>query len=52
MRTNNTPFTDICELITTTETIDADGYPSATEEGRQVFCSVCNGVVRSEFYEA
>lgn len=51
-RANNTPFMDICNLISVEDSKDSDGYPIATETAREVFCSVCDGVVRSEFYEA
>ena len=52
MRSNNAPFTDVCSLIAVTTEQDSDGYESTTETSREVFCSVCDGVVRSEFYEA
>jgi len=52
MRTNKTPFTDVCTLITATVTTDADGFETKTLTSRNVFCNVVNGVVRSEFYEA
>ena len=52
MRTNNTPFTDVCKLIAVSTTEDDDGYSTQTETEREIFCSVCDGVTRSEFYEA
>lgn len=52
MRSNNTPFSDVCDLISVTATEDADGYETFVEAKTQVFCSVNQGVVRSEFYEA
>lgn len=52
MKSNRTPFSDVCELVATAKTKDADGYDVITETKTQVFCSVNIGVVRSEFYEA
>lgn len=52
MRSNNTPFADVCSLISTVATKDADGYDTVTETFRDVFCSISDGVVRSEYYEA
>jgi hypothetical protein len=52
MKSNRTPFSDVCNLITVTATLDADGYETKSEAKVQVFCSVNVGVVRSEFYEA
>ena len=52
MRSNRIPFTDVCNIIKETSTEDSDGYPSIVETKREVFCSVCDGVSRSEFYEA
>lgn len=52
MKSNRTPFSDVCELVTITTTKDSDGYDVNTETKTQVFCSVNIGVVRSEFYEA
>lgn len=53
MRTNNTPFTDLCVLIGDAETTGADGYTDSTAESRrEIFCSVQDGVNRAEFYEA
>lgn len=53
MRTNNTPFTDICTLIAQERQNGGDGYTDAVvERVREVFCSICDGVTRGEFYEA
>lgn len=52
MKSNRTPFSDVCELVATTKGTDADGYVTITETKTQVFCSVNTGVVRSEFYAA
>ena len=53
MKSNKTPFSDICELVTMCAVEDAEGYENnSTETKTQVFCSVNAGVVRSEFYEA
>lgn len=52
MRTNKTPFTDVCELITMSKITDDDGYDTITETKSEVFCSVRNGVVRDEYYKA
>ena len=53
MRTNITPFTDLCVLIGDAETTGADGYTDETAPARrEIFCSVQDGVNRAEFYEA
>lgn len=52
MRTNKTPFSDVCELITFERVEDADGYETETEVKTEVFCSVTKGVTRNEFYKA
>jgi hypothetical protein len=52
MRSNNTPFTDICTLIGIEKSHDADGYAVDIEKKSEVFCSVADGATRSEFYEA
>jgi hypothetical protein len=52
MKSNRTPFSDVCELVVVTISKDADGYDVNTETKAQVFCSVNTGAVRSEFYEA
>lgn len=52
MRSNKTPFTDIVELINASKTVDVDGYETETLTYKQVYCSVIDGVTRSEFYEA
>lgn len=51
-RTNRTPFADVCSLISVTDAADVEGYKTSTETVSEVFCSICNGVVRSEWYEA
>lgn len=54
VKSNATPMSDICLLISTSAEKDADGYsagrPESTE--REVWCSFYEGTVRSEFYEA
>lgn len=50
--TREQPTTDVCSLITVTTTETANGYETAAETASEVFCSVCDGVTRSEFYEA
>ena len=53
MKTNHTPFTDVCRLITVTESHDENGYTAAREEsGEEIFCSISSGTIISEFYEA
>ena len=53
MKSNRTPFTDICQLIAVEAQRDKDGYEQDPKESEtEVFCSVNAGVVRSEFYEA
>ncbi len=52
-QTNKTPFTDLCTLVSRTDTRGSDGYTDTeTPEPREVVCSVNQGVVRQEFYEA
>ena len=52
MRSNRAPFTDICTLIALEISKDEDGYDRINEIKREIFCSVSDGVSRSEFYEA
>lgn len=52
MRSNRAPFTDLCTLIALEISKDEDGYDSIDEIKREIFCSVSDGVSRSEFYEA
>jgi len=53
MRTNRTPFTDVCELVKRTPTRDSDGYETSVVETKtEVFCSIIGGVARTEMYEA
>lgn len=52
LKTNNTPFTDVAQLIAVTETKDASNYTVKTETAREVFCSFSEGVNRSEYYES
>lgn len=54
MKTNKTPFTDVCKLVSYQTTKDSEGYetglPLPTE--KEIFCSFFEGVNRTEFYEA
>lgn len=52
MKSNRTPFSDVCDLVVTSADNDPEGYETTTETKTQVFCSVNSGVVRSEFYAA
>lgn len=52
MKTNNVPFFDECLLIKVIETDDSDGYETKSEERVEVYCSISDGVTRSEMYEA
>jgi hypothetical protein len=52
MRTNNTPFSDVCSLIALEKVYDASGHYTTSETAREVFCSISDGVVRTEYYEA
>lgn len=52
MRSNNPPMTDICTLIREVKTPDTTRHYKTSDSGREVFCSVSDGVVRSEFYDA
>jgi len=52
MRTNRTPFTDVCKLVNASKTVDADGYETETLTYNEVCCSIMDGVARTEFYEA
>jgi len=50
---NRTPMTDVAELIRTEIAADSEGVETTTETGRrQIFCTVSQGVVRAEYYEA
>ena len=46
MKSNRTPFTDLCKLIAVKKTYETEDVPT------EVFCSVSQGVGRTEFYEA
>ena len=52
VKSNATPMSDICLLISTSAETDADGYGANVESSREVWCSFYEGTVRSEFYEA
>ena len=52
MRSNKTPFTDLCTLIALEISKDEDGYDTTNKIKREVFCSVSDGVNRAEYYEA
>lgn len=53
MKTNRTPFTDVCKLLRIVESRDENGYVSQSEElGEEIFCSISQGTIISEFYEA
>lgn len=52
MKTNRTPFTDECKLITQVKTPDGKGHYTTTETETELLCSVSAGVARMEFYEA
>lgn len=53
MKTNNTPFMDVCVLLLDEIVKNADGYVDdvVTTES-EVFCSIADGCSRAEFYEA
>lgn len=52
MRSNRTPFTDLCTLIALEISKDEEGYDTTNEIRREIFCSVSDGVNRAEYYEA
>lgn len=52
MKSNKTPFADVCSLIAVTEISDSSKHYTTEETATEVFCSVSVGVTRSEFYEA
>lgn len=54
MKTNRTPFTDVCELISSAPAKDSEGYNTSlpAPTSREVFCSFSEGVNRAEYYEA
>lgn len=52
MRSNRTPFADVCRLITVIKIPDASRHYTTEETAAEVFCSVSKGVARGEFYEA
>ena len=52
MKSNRTPFTDVCSLITVTKISDNSKHYATEETATEVFCSVSKGVARAEFYEA
>ncbi len=50
--TNRLPWAEDLALIRRTVTKDAEGYETATETVREVFCCFEDGVSRGEFYES
>lgn len=53
MKSNRTPFTDVCRLMTVKESADADGYVAERYvRGDEIFCSFSRGSIISEYYEA
>lgn len=50
--TNRTPWTDVCELISTVSVSDTEGYETTTETAREIFCTFSQGASRAEYYEA
>lgn len=52
MRSNKPPMTDVCVLLQSMKTYDGGRHYSTEDTGREIFCSVCDGVTRSEFYDA
>lgn len=52
MRTNRISFTDVATLVSVMVVKDSAGYDVTTETRTDVFCSICNGVTHSEYYEA
>ena len=52
MKSNRTPFTDLCKLIAVKKTYDDANHYETEDVPTEVFCSVSQGVGRTEFYEA
>lgn len=52
MKSNRTPFTDVCSLIAVTQIADSSKHYTTEDTATEVFCSISKGVARSEFYEA
>lgn len=52
MRSNKAPMTDVCTLIQSTKKYDSSRHYTEDDKGREIFCSVCDGVNRAEFYDA
>jgi hypothetical protein len=52
-KSNRTPMTDRCKLVSYAAVPDADGYDaSRTPSKREIFCGFAEGVSRAEYYEA
>lgn len=43
---------DVCDLVSTVETKDAQGYETIVETKKTVFCNWSEGVSQNEFYQA
>lgn len=52
LRTNRTPFTDLCVLIGERKIYDTGRHYTTEESRTELLCSVTKGVSRSEYYEA
>lgn len=52
MKSNRTPFADVCNLIAVTQITDNTKHYNTEDTATEVFCSVSKGVARAEFYEA
>lgn len=52
MKSNRTPFTDLCKLIAVKKTYDDANHYETEDVPTEVLCSVSQGVGRTEFYEA
>lgn len=52
MKSNRTPFTDLCRLIEIRKIYDDANHYETEEVPTEILCSVAQGVGRAEFYEA
>ena len=52
MRTNRTPFCDAVCMVNSKKSETASGHYTKELKGAEILCSVCDGVSRTEYYEA
>lgn len=52
MKSNRCPMTDVCLLRSKEKVYDSSKHFTETVTEREIFCSISDGVTRSEYYAA